>query len=106
MAIRILDDIKEMLPQNADISNISFEGANIVLYTKNKDFFLDNNGLIQEIVSKIKKRVELRADPSLTLELEKAEATINNIIKDEAERMCPGVPFVVDTVISDSWAGK
>ncbi|MFH1377044.1 MAG: beta-CASP ribonuclease aCPSF1 [Candidatus Woesearchaeota archaeon] len=87
MAIRILDDIKEMLPQNADISNISFEGANIVLYTKNKDFFLDNNGLIQEIVSKIKKRVELRADPSLTLELEKAEATINNIIKDEAGKL-------------------
>ena len=31
---------------------------------------------------------------------------VKKIMVDEAEKMCPGVPFVVDTVISDSWAGK
>jgi hypothetical protein len=87
MAIKIIEDIKSMLPKNADISTISFEGANIVLYTRNKDFFLNNNGIIQEIVSTVKKRVELRTDPSLPLEVEKAEQKIKEILKDEAGKL-------------------
>jgi predicted metal-dependent RNase len=38
-------------------------GANIVLYTENQNFFLDDHGKFREIVQEIKKRVELRADP-------------------------------------------
>ncbi len=84
MGIKIIDEIKEMLPKDSDIGDISFEGANIVLYTKNKNFFLDNNGTIKEIVNTIKKRVELRADPSLALGLEKAEDEIRKIVPDGA----------------------
>jgi len=25
---------------------------------------------------------------------------------DEAENMCPGVPFIVDAIIGDTWADK
>jgi uncharacterized protein len=84
MAIKIIEEIKSLLPRGSDVTDIEFEGANIVLYTKNKEFFLDNKGLIREIVGKIKKRVELRADPSLPLTLEKAEAKIRKIIPKEA----------------------
>ncbi len=81
--IEILVRIKEMLPANAKISHAGFEGANIILYTKNKDFFLNNNGIIKDIVNVIKKRVELRPDPTLTLEMEKAEALIRKILPEE-----------------------
>tara|TARA_Y100000310_G_scaffold345406_1_gene464612 strand:- start:7212 stop:9116 length:1905 start_codon:yes stop_codon:yes gene_type:complete len=84
MAIQILEEIKKLLPENANISTMSFEGANIILYTKNKDFFLNNNGMIREIVNTIKKRVELRPDPSMPLELEKAETEIKKILPKEA----------------------
>lgn len=84
MAVKIIEEIKDMLPKNSDIRDISFEGANIVLYTKNKEFFLDNNGVIREIVNTIKKRVELRADPSIPLTIEKAEDQIREIIPKEA----------------------
>jgi uncharacterized protein len=84
MAVKIIEEIKNMLPSNSKISDISFEGANIVLYTKNRDFFLDNKGAIREIVGKIKKRVELRADSSLPLGLEKAEEEIRKIISEGA----------------------
>ena len=80
----ILKEILEQLPANK-ISNASFEGANIVLYTKDKDFFLDNKGLIKKVVDSIKKRVELRPDPSLCLNPEKAEEEIKKIIPKETE---------------------
>jgi uncharacterized protein len=87
MVLRILEEIKEMLPSDAKISQILFEGANIVLYTKNKEFFLDNGTTIKNIVSTIKKRVELRPDPSLCMNLEKAEQEIIKIIPKEAGKI-------------------
>jgi len=80
----ILKEVLKFIPKSSDISDAVFEGANIVLYTKSKEFFLDNNGLIKKIVNEIKKRVELRADPSLTLEMEKAEDEIKNLIPKDA----------------------
>ena len=83
----MLDIIKEILsciPNKEDISETAFEGANIILYTKNKSFLLDNNGLIKDIVDKIKKRVELRPDPSITMDPEDAKKIINKIIPNEA----------------------
>jgi hypothetical protein len=79
----IIDEIINHLPKDK-ISDAVFEGANIVLYTKNKDYFLDDQGQVKEVVNMIKKRIELRPDPSMCLEQEKAEKLIKNIITDEA----------------------
>ncbi len=79
----IIKEILSKLPEKK-ISDASFEAANIVLYTKDKDFFLNNNGLIKRIVDDIKKRVELRPDPSITMDIEKAEKEIRKIIPEEA----------------------
>ena len=80
----ILKEVLKFIPNSTAISDSVFEGANIVLYTKNKDFFLNNNGLIKEIVDNIKKRVELRPDPSITMDIEKAEDVIKNLIPKDA----------------------
>lgn len=80
----ILDEVLKKLPENASITEASFEAANIVLYTKNQDFFLNNNGYIKDIVNDIKKRVELRPDPSIAMEIEKAREIIENIFPKEA----------------------
>ncbi len=80
------DIIKEILSQlpKEKINEAVFEGANIVLYTKDKDFFLNDQGLIKKVVNDIKKRVELRPDPSLCLDMEKAEKKIKELITEEA----------------------
>ncbi len=87
MVVKILEEIKELLPSNAKISSVLFEGANIVLYTKNRNFFLDSGDTIKTIVGNIKKRVELRPDPSLCMNVEKAEETIKKIIPKEAGKI-------------------
>ncbi|MFC1742169.1 beta-CASP ribonuclease aCPSF1 [Nanoarchaeota archaeon] len=79
----IQKEILKRLPDDK-ISDVAFEGANIVLYTKDKEFFLDNKGMIKEIVNAIKKRVELRPDPSVCMDREDAEKTIRDMIPEEA----------------------
>ncbi len=80
----IFGKIKELLPANAQISDYLFEGANIVLYTKNKNLFLEGSDLTRKIVNTIKKRVEFRIDPSLLLGVEPTEEFIRKIIPKEA----------------------
>ncbi len=79
----IINSILKELPDV--IGNASFEGANIVLYTKDKEFFLDSEEKIRAIVNRIKKRVELRADESALLDKEKTEKFIREIVPVEAE---------------------
>src|SRR3989344_1460311 len=80
------DIIKEMLkelPENK-VSDAGFEGANIMFYTKDPDFFLDNGGVIKSLVEKFKKRVELRPDPGITMAAEKAEKIIRELVSAES----------------------
>jgi len=78
----IIKEIIKMLPEGK-ISDAVFEAANIVLYTKDKEFFLNNEGMIRQVVHEFKKRVELRADPKICEDVEKAEAQIRKILPEE-----------------------
>lgn len=79
----IIKEILKLLPPDK-VSDACFEAANIVLYTKDKNFFVNNEGAIRKIVSEFKKRVELRPDPSLCTAQDFAEAEIRKIIPVEA----------------------
>ena len=82
--VDILKEVLKDIPGEANISTACFEAANIVLYTRSKEFFLRENGLIKSIVDKIKKRIELRPDPELCLSQEDADSTIRKIIPEDA----------------------
>jgi uncharacterized protein len=79
----ILKEIIKTLPAGK-VSDAAFEAANIVLYTKDKEYFFDNKGTIRSAVKQFKKRIEVRPDPSMCMELEKAKAAIKKIIPKEA----------------------
>ena len=81
--LEILQNITDRLP--GLIQEANFEGANIVLYTKNENFFKNDNGKIREIVNDLKKRVELRADTKLLHDKEEVEESIRKIVPAEAE---------------------
>ena len=79
----ILKSIQADLPKC--IASANFEGANIVLYTDDADFFREGESKIKEIVNRIKKRIELRADAKILMDKEDAEKEIRKIIPKEAE---------------------
>ena len=80
----LLKNIIEQLPEGK-IEAAVFEGANIVLYTKDKDFFLERGNTIRDIVDKVKKRIELRPDPTITRDQAEAEQIIREVLPKEAE---------------------
>src|SRR3989344_3624328 len=80
----ILTEIVTRMPKDAEITLSSFEAANIILYTKNKDFFLDNRGEIKKLVSEFKKRIELRPDPAICKDMEQTEALIKKTLPKES----------------------
>ena len=81
--MEILNKIKEQLRGN--ITEAGFEGANIVLYTDNERFFKEGESQVKEIVSEIKKRVELRADQKILPDQEIVKRKIKEIVPEEAE---------------------
>jgi len=80
----ILKTILNELPAKV-IDSANFEGANIVVYTKDKEFFLKGEEKIREVVNKIKKRIELRASKELLMNKEKTEKFIRETVPSEAE---------------------
>jgi len=79
----ILKEIIKVLPEKK-ISESAYEGANIVLYTKDKDYFCDNKGTILKAVHEFKKRIELRPDPSLCVDQEEAKKIIHSMVPKES----------------------
>jgi len=67
------------------ITEANFEGANIVLYTDNENFFKTGESKIKELVDEIKKRIELRADGKILHDQEKVKEDIMKIVPPEAE---------------------
>lgn len=80
----IIKSILDELPKNA-ITDAIFEGANIVLYSEDKDFVRNGEGKIKEAVNKIKKRIELRADQKILASEEETDKTIRALVPEEAE---------------------
>ncbi|MFA6023412.1 MAG: beta-CASP ribonuclease aCPSF1 [Candidatus Pacearchaeota archaeon] len=79
----ILKSITDELPKV--ISDVGFEGANIVIYTDNAQFFREGESQIKDIVNRVKKRIELRADQKILESQEKTKQIIEKIIPTEAE---------------------
>ncbi len=79
----IIKEIIKRLPEDS-ISDAGFEGANIVLYTKDKELYFERSSLIKQIVKEFKKRIELRPDPEITLAHEKTSEFIQKTIPEEA----------------------
>jgi KH/beta-lactamase-domain protein len=66
------------------ITGMFFEGSEIILYTENKAFFKNNIEHVKKIVNKIKKRIEVRADPSIVESEEKTTEEIRKIVPKDA----------------------
>jgi len=79
----ILKTIQNELPKC--ISEANFEGANIVLYTEDREFFLEGESKIKGVVDKIKKRIELRAEEKILESQETTEKIIRELVPAEAE---------------------
>ena len=77
--------VNEILPPEAEVTNVDVEGPEIVIYTKNIKLFLDQEHIIKGLAGQLKKRFILRTDASQLLPPEEAKQKIQEIIPSEAE---------------------
>jgi len=84
MKSSILKELQEKLPSNAGITEIKFEGSEIMLYTKSKEFFQSGEETIKQLVRELKKRIELRPDLSIAMDMDKAKKKIEEMIPQDA----------------------
>lgn len=85
MSAEELDEVKEYIPSGASVDDLRFEGSDIVIYTDDRDFFLDNSDTVRKIVSELKKRVEVRPSSKLFKQPEVAEEKIKDLIDSDVK---------------------
>ncbi|MFB6244986.1 MAG: beta-CASP ribonuclease aCPSF1 [Candidatus Nanohaloarchaea archaeon] len=79
-----LEEVRDLLPDDASVSETRYEASDIVIYTDSEDFFLDNSDTVREVVSEMKKRVEIRPSSRLYRKPESAKTKLEEIVPEEA----------------------
>lgn len=77
--------VRGVVPPSIDVSDVEFEGALVVIYTKHPDKFAVKEDLVRQLAKMLQKRVAIRPDPSVITETDTAERKIKNIIPKDAE---------------------
>ncbi len=80
----IMKRIKKKLPKDMEVTEIKFEGCEIVIYTKSKDYIGKEMPFIKELVSELKKRIIIRPDPSICTDPDTAKKIILETLPEEA----------------------
>ncbi len=73
------------MPEECGITKIEPEGLNIVIYLKNIAAFYNGHQLIKKLASAVRKKVLVRADPSVLMPVDDAINKIHEIVPKEAE---------------------
>jgi KH/beta-lactamase-domain protein len=83
-----LDDIEETIvsevPGDITITDVTYEGPELVVYTRDPKTFASNGNLIRNLASKLRKRITVRPDPSELSRPDKARETVRRVIPEEA----------------------
>ncbi len=74
------------LPKTCQVTNVDFEGPEIVLYTKNPSAFFDSKeNHVGKIAFELKKKISIRADKSKLMDVSDAKKIIEGLIPSDAE---------------------
>jgi hypothetical protein len=77
--------IRGSIPPSIDVSDVEFEGALLVIYTKTPDRFAKNKDLVKNLAKTLQKRIVVRPDPTVLTDVTIAEKKIRQIIPKDAE---------------------
>ena len=77
--------VRGVIPPSIDVTDVEFEGALVVIYTKHPDKFAKNDDLVKQLAKMLQKRIAVRPDPSVITNTDTAEKKIKNLIPKDAE---------------------
>ncbi|MFC6826252.1 beta-CASP ribonuclease aCPSF1 [Halopelagius fulvigenes] len=77
-------EITNELPSDISVSDVKYEGPELVVYTRDPKRFAQNGDLIRKLASKLRKRITVRPDPEALSSPRNAEEQILDVIPEEA----------------------
>jgi KH/beta-lactamase-domain protein len=80
----IHEQIVGELPRDIAVSDVKYEGPELVVYTRDPKKFAEQGDLIRKLASKLRKRITVRPDPDVLSRPEDAEAAIREVVPEEA----------------------
>ena len=81
----IREEVKKEIPATVEITDIEFEAAVLVIYTKHPERFAEDEDLVRRLAKKLRKRVVVRPDPSVLANVDTADKKIRELVPAEAE---------------------
>ena len=87
--------IDDVVPREITISDVTYEGPELVIYTRDPKQFARNGDLVRELASELRKRITVRPDPDVLTPPSRAEEEIRSVVPDEAE--IADMEFYADT---------
>ncbi|HYA61419.1 MAG TPA: beta-CASP ribonuclease aCPSF1 [Candidatus Acidoferrum sp.] len=87
-AEEVLDELKqrviEKLPSKIKITELEFEGPELVIYTDDPRAFADNGEIVKKLARELRKRIAVRPDPRVLADPETSIRNISEIVPEEA----------------------
>jgi len=80
----VRETIDEEVPRDITISDVTYEGPELVIYTRNPKKFARDGDLVRRLASKLRKRITVRPDPDVLTRPSQAEEEIMSVVPEEA----------------------
>jgi KH/beta-lactamase-domain protein len=77
--------VLQKIPKSAEVTRIEFEGPVLAVYTKRPEILIEQNSIIADIVSIIRKRIVVRSDTSVRLPEDETKKKVEETVPKEAE---------------------
>jgi len=79
------EEVKRLVPAEMNVSGIEFEGSVIAIYTKEYDKFSGDDSIPRTLAQNLRRRVDIRPDPSTLEDPKIVEKKIREMIPESAE---------------------
>jgi KH/beta-lactamase-domain protein len=80
----VREQIAEEVPSTISISDVKYEGPELVIYTRDPKKFARNGDLIRSLASKLRKRITVRPDPDVLSRPDDAREEVIDVIPEDA----------------------
>ena len=87
--------IDEEVPNRISISDVTYEGPELVIYTRDPKAFATDGDLVRRLASKLRKRITVRPDPDVLTHPESAREEIRELVPEDA--VISDIQFLADT---------
>ncbi|MFB6169822.1 MAG: beta-CASP ribonuclease aCPSF1, partial [Haloarculaceae archaeon] len=77
-------EIESEVPNHISISDVKYEGPELVIYTRDPREFAGDGDLIRRLASKLRKRITVRPDPDVLSRPSDAREKIRAVIPEDA----------------------